>query len=208
MAITDIIHQVRNDSIADLICLDTIKTEADKEKYNRNGYLIGYTADEFKKSFPALDTSKIYFCNGFDKTFYYDKEKFILFNTFLYDKQYMYPAGSGNLEEDVVNMVGSFDKISNAMIYRRIMFNLNDRMRMEYLNLLLDNNKTADLYEVFMDYYKMTDFGCGSVKHDNMRKLVLQKSKAEKEETAELTKDLPDEVILYRGEGDKSTPTE
>ena len=207
MGIIDTIHRVKNDSISDLLCLENIKTEADKEKYNNDGYLIGYTADEFKQAYPSLDTSKIHFCSGFDKTFYFDREKFILFNIFLFGDKYVSPIGNGSLEDDVMKLVNDIESKSGDGIYRSAILHLNDRMRMEYLNLLLENDKTQDIYEIFMDFYKMSDFGCGSVSHDNMRKLVSLKSAAEKAETAELIRDLPDEVILYRGEGDKSTPT-
>lgn len=208
MGITDTIHWVKNDSISDLICLDSIKTEADKERYNNDGYLIGYTAEEFKQTYPALDTSKIHFCNGFDKTFYFDRDKYILFNIHLFKNQYVSLFGTGSLEDDVLKIKNDFERRSGDEIYRMAVLHLNDRMRMEYLNLLLENNKTQGIYEIFMDYYKLSDFGCGSVSSDNMRKLAALKSETEKAATAELIKDLPDDVVLYRGEGNKSTPTD
>lgn len=82
-------EKIRNDlrlptyprNIDDMICLDDIKTHEDVKNVNEMGYYrVHFTADEFKKTFPELDTSKVYTDNLdiLPHLVYYDEDKFAM----------------------------------------------------------------------------------------------------------------------------------
>lgn len=82
-------EKIRNDlrlptyplNIDEMICLDDIRTHDDVKKVNEMGYLrIHFTADEFKKRFPELDTKKVFTdnLNTLPHLVYYDEDKFAM----------------------------------------------------------------------------------------------------------------------------------
>ena len=206
-SLVDIRYKVRNDSIADLIGIENIQTTADIEKYRDEGYVIGYTISEFKEKFPLIDATKIFFCpNELSPTYYFDKEKYILFPVHLFGTQSM--SLRDDFETDINNTVKQFVKLTTGNDYSPAYIALNDRMRVEYIKLLLEGGKTEGVYKTFKDFYKSSDYGCNSISHSDMKKLMELKTSEDKEETALLIKELPNDVIVYRGEGDRSSPAE
>lgn len=207
MNIHEILYRVKNDSIYNFVCLDDIKTEKDKENYNNNGYQIGYTVTEFKQAFPKINTANICFCpNSFNPTYYFDKSNYILFPIRLFGTEYLTIKDS--FEEDVLGKIETFKFALKTHDYAGITLALNDKIRMEYFNLLLEGNKTVGIYQMFLHFYPLSDYGCSSISSQNMRKLMALKSSMEKLETAKRIKDLPSEVVIFRGEGEKSAPTD
>lgn len=65
---------VKSDSIDDLIKASEVKTREDIVRLQSKDYSIGFTFDELKKVFPKKITDNLFYNNGFDKTFYYDKK--------------------------------------------------------------------------------------------------------------------------------------
>lgn len=65
---------------------------------------------------------------------------------------------------------------------------------------------STELYDLFMDYYKLTDYGFKNLNEADIRKVLSGKSEEQKKKTAEKLRKFPDTVTVYRGEGSKSTP--
>lgn len=66
-----------HDYIDDMLCLDDIVTDDDIQNAKNNGFTqVNFTAAQFKKRFPLLETSKVFFnLTILHQTIYYDKEK-------------------------------------------------------------------------------------------------------------------------------------
>lgn len=99
MSISDIFYECRADNIKNFIPATQIKTQEDIDEYNAKGYAIGYTADEFAKTFP----DKVFYNNGFNKTYYYDASQFILFVIHMYGRQVL--SFDNNFQEEILKTI-------------------------------------------------------------------------------------------------------
>ena len=209
MDLSEVFHLSRNSSIHDLIPLTQIKSTCDIVAHSKNDYLIGYTVDEFTKTYPSIDPAKIFFSCGLTKTFYFDKVRHILFPIHLYGTEFL-SAGGDTLESIVNKMVSDFDYRVQRRDYSIIIVGLDDRMRMEYFNMLIDDGVTEEVYKYFIEAYLQSDCGCDAVSHENMLKVLQTRTEDEKKAAAENVQTnlacYEREVSIYRGQGSRSTP--
>lgn len=70
------------------------------------------------------------------------------------------------------------------------------------------SNPDEDLYSLFLDLYRTSDFGFSALKEDDLQKVFAGKSQKQKQDTEKKLSSLPDVVTIYRGEGSESTPYE
>jgi hypothetical protein len=70
------------------------------------------------------------------------------------------------------------------------------------------SNPGEDLYVLFLDLYRTSDFGFSSLSENGLQKVFAGKSQKQKQDTEKKLSSLPDVVTIYRGEGSKSTPYE
>ena len=201
----DIASFFGNQTMASFIPLTDIKTQGDAEHYFTKGYLGVCTFGNFQKAFPDVDATKIYFCCGGVSAYYFDKENLILFPVWVAGTEFVGPPDK-TLKEMIDNGIAFFEESNAEGNYSDGMFALDNRIRMEYLNLLLDSGKTVGMYQSFLDYYSSSDFGCDAISPENMEKLLSLKSEKEVKATQNALKEFPEVVTIYRGEGDKSTP--
>ncbi|MDO4563330.1 MAG: HD domain-containing protein [Clostridia bacterium] len=193
---------VKNDTMKALVCSSEVKTEEDIKSLNRKGYNIGFVSDELKKMFPSIDTNKIFYNNGYDKVFYYDKEKLIIFPIQLVGKTSIYPLDELMLK--TMERAIMFEREAKEGKYDHILISLQDRMRMELLEKLISENKIPDPYTLFITFYVTADYGCSALSKETLRKLADSKSEADKRNTAASMSELPQTITVYRGEGDES----
>lgn len=194
---------VKSDSIKNLIKASEIKTSEDIKRLETSGYMIGFTYDELKDVFTDEVADKLYYNNGFNKTFYYDKDKFVLFSVQLYGKQAVLPFDKMTASiSKTLEMIE--ENIENGDYFHSLMV-LNDKMRMEMLNLLVENGKVENGYALFKNFYQTSDYGCSEITNDTMRKLYSMKTQEQIAETEKCLSKFPDKVTVYRGEGDRSS---
>ena len=207
MSFGDIIAHVQNDSIKSFVPLSDLQTKKDIKKYISEGYIVGYTYIEFKSAYPEIDADKIFFCKGFNPTYYFDRDNLILFFIPLYGTQAV-TVNNAPLSNHVKECIDMFKEELNRGNYDVGCMALSGRMRMEYLNLCLDSGLTKGMYESFLNYYTLSDYGCDAISPENMEKLVSIKPASYKTKTTKALRHLPDVITVYRGEGELSTPTE
>ena len=95
----------------------------------------------------------------------------------------------------------------NVKRIRSYLFSLEDSFRVSVLSQYIKNAEpSTELYDLFMDYYKLTDYGFKNLYDADIRKVLSGKSEEQKKKTAEKLQKFPDTVTVYRGEGSKSTP--
>lgn len=203
MNTSEFVVYAKSDSIKNLIWASKVKSQSDIEALNKDEYAIGFTYDELKRIFSEKIAEKICYNNGLDKTFYFDKEKYILFRVNLVEKQTF-----GTYEElsmDIMKIAAQLENERKTRDYFPNLMLLNDRMRMEMLDILVENDELNKPYDAFLNFYQSSDYGCSEMSLESIKKIVESKSEEQRQTTAEKIDNLPDKVIVYRGEGEKSS---
>lgn len=207
MTESDLIHSINSYSMADFLPLTEMKTVFDVSSANNNGYSIGYTVAKFHKKYPQIPADKVFFAKGINPTFYYDRDKLILFPIQLYGREEL--TGSGQLEVQVLKQVAMMEQRINNSDYRCLtQFVPSDRMRIELLALIAKemSDRVDTLYELFVGAYQSSSFGFEMLSDEAIDNIFAAKTSKQKEKTMQKLAGLPDKITVYRGAGDKSTP--
>jgi len=202
MMLSEVFYECRADSIKNFIPATQIKTEQDIEEYNAKGYCIGYTADKFVETFPKIPINKIFYNNGFNKTYYYDASKYIVFIV------RMYGCETFSSHEDFQNEILRGIKICEEAFIKKEYFKLiawqNDIIKFELFTSLISSVDIPNAYELFLDIYFNSDYGFNLLNKELIKKVSKYKTDDDKKKTAEKLSFYDDEIVIYRGEGEKS----
>lgn len=199
---SELMSFVKSDSIKNLVSAKEVQTETDIKQYKDKGYNIGFVYDTLKQILPEKVAENIYYNKGIEQTYYYDKDKYVLFPVSIYGKSAFKPFEEIGVE--VMERAIIYEKDTANGEFYPLLISLNDKMRMEILNRLVAEEKTDKAYELFKSFYPMSDFGCSEIKLSSVCKIAEYKSDEEKNETKEALKGYPDVIKIYRGTGDKS----
>lgn len=71
MTIGDILIQTNQASLDTMLPLTAVQTSADIERYYKEGYSVGLTANEFAKKYPRLPVDRIYAAHNMLAPLYY-----------------------------------------------------------------------------------------------------------------------------------------
>lgn len=193
------------DSFSSIIPLTSLQTHADVQAAREKNIDAMLTESEFREKFPGVDCAKIYFGNILSSsTYYWDPDTMVIFPVPIIQGE-LFSTSKASLADSINHMVRKTMKQIQKNDYRFIVVALNDRMRSEYLKMLIDKDVPC-IYELFKMIYPMCDFGCSALGIEGMQKLVSRKTEKESAETMEHIKDLPEVITVYRGEGSASAP--
>jgi len=203
--VSDIMLSARNaDSFSTIVQLSTVKTKADVDAALERGISVGITADEFKEKYPGVDPERIYIGNALSGTYYWEPETMVIFPITLINGEYL-ALGNVTLQEHIKKAKAAILEHIEENDYKFIATALNDRMRMEYLKMLIDKD-VPDIYKLFAIIYPLSDYGCSSLGRDGIDKLLSRKTDAQKAATEAFIQTLPPVVTVYRGTGSESSP--
>lgn len=214
MTIGDILIQTNQASLDTMFPLTAVQTNADIERYYKEGYSIGITATEFAKKYPRLPITRIYAARNMLAPLYYcelDNPAIpIVLSLNIYGDKRLAVNGESDekFQQRVLDMA---EKISsgNVPFIRGYLFSLEDSLRVSVLSKYIELSSPGEnLYALFLDFYRTSDFGFSALKEDNLQKVFSGKSQKQKQNTEKKLSSLPDVVTIYRGEGSKSTPYE
>lgn len=214
MTVGDILVSINQASLETMLPLTAVQTSADIERYYKEGYSIGITATEFAKKYPRLPVDKIYAAHNMLAPLYYCEldsttVPIVLSLNIYGDKRLA--VNSESDEKFQQRVLGAAENIStgNAPFIRSYLFSLEDSLRVSVLSRYIElSNPDEDLYSLFLDLYRTSDFGFSALKEDDLQKVFAGKSQKQKQDTIKRLSSLPDVVTIYRGEGSKSTPYE
>lgn len=71
MTVGDILVSVNQASLETMLPLTAVQTSADIERYYKEGYSVGLTANEFAKKYPRLPVDRIYAAHNMLAPLYY-----------------------------------------------------------------------------------------------------------------------------------------
>ena len=214
MTIGDILIQTNQASLDTMLPLTVVQTSADIERYYKEGYNVGMTASDFAKKYPRLPIERICAAHNMLAPLYYcELDNLIVpivLSLNIYGGKRL--AMNGELDEKFQQRVlDTAEKISSGNIpfIRSYLFSLEDSLRVSVLSKYIElSNPGEDLYVLFLDLYRTSDFGFSSLSENGLQKVFAGKSQKQKQDTEKKLSSLPDVVTIYRGEGSKSTPYE
>lgn len=198
MTVNDIVLQ-NNKGLDSLVCQTEIRTQEDKQ---REGYQISFTEGEFQTLFPNIDPSCIFYSPVLSVPALYFNQK-----TFAAAQFPAWAAMSQSGSDWSAHWTSCFCEIvehaeKNAAMgnYSRSAAEFPDRMRLEYMNQLLNSGRHIDqLYQMVIHLMNCPDYGFDSIPQQTMQKVLASKTEADWRLTEDALKDLPDPVPIYRG---------
>ena len=214
MTVGDILVSINQASLETMLPLTAVQTSADIERYYKEGYSVGLTANEFAKKYPRLPVDRIYAAHNMLAPLYYCEldsttVPIVLSLNIYGDKRLAVNSESDEkFQQRILDMA---EKISsgNAPFIRSYLFSLGDSLRVSVLSKYIELSSPGEnLYALFLDFYRTSDFGFSALKEENLQKVFSGKSQKQKQNTEKKLSSLPDIVTIYRGEGSKSTPYE
>ena len=207
MTVGDILVSINQASLDTMLPLTAVQTSADIERYYKEGYSIGITATEFAKKYPRLPVGKIYAAHNMLAPLYYCEfdsttVPIVLSLNIYGDKRLA--VNSESDEKFQQRVLGAAENIStgNAPFIRSYLFSLEDSLRVSVLSRYIElSNPDEDLYSLFLDLYRTSDFGFSALEEDDLQKVFAGKSQKQKQDTIKRLSSLPDTVTVYRGKG-------
>lgn len=193
-----------------LLPLSAIRTESDKTRYEKKGYLIGYTYDEWPEKYPQIPRDNVYYVCGLNVgTVYYDKKNVVYLDLRIYGREMLSLGGTENYEETMLRAIHKQEEHSRKGEYGHLFLAMPDGIRMDAMNHLLDlEGPTERFYGNFMAQYATSNFLCKNISKRVLNALGKSKSDKQKAATQErlelLYGDKP-VITVYRGEADGST---
>lgn len=212
MTIGDILVNTNRANLNNLLPLSEVKTKKDFAKFKKKGYTVGMTAGEFQEKYPLLPIENIYASYNILSSLYYCEPQNptipIVLNLQIYgDKRLSVANESDEAFQNRILSIAKAISEGNVKRIRSYLFSLEDSFRVSVLSQYIKNAEPSpELYNLFMDYYKSTDYGFQNLSEADIRKVLSGKSEEQKKKTAEKLRKFPDTVTVYRGEGSKSTP--
>ena len=145
---------------------------------------------------------------GIDKEYIYEDESKII-NKYMYISGFIFIELFDISEEffefmQINKMIAERKKYIERMFKERnfggILAMIPKPYRMDYYELLYKFMDNKERYELFIDVYSSMEYGFNQIDKDFLKEVLsLNPNKSY---------DFPNEVTIYRGEGDKSTPIE
>lgn len=206
MEIPELIQLINNESLDDFIPLRDVENEDKRQAYQNflaaEYYHFPYSYESFQTAYPNINADWVYCNKGLSPLYYWEDEADILLKIPV-ELEGMY--STKEIEEMVVKEITHLRKQIEVQDYSHIFFTLNGKMKAEYLDYILEQNKPVkNLYQMFHSVYVSTDYGASVISKENIRKAISAMTEEEKKELIEAKGKLPEKVRIYRGEGSAS----
>lgn len=206
MRIDEVLGKLYSFSSEQLIPLTSILSEEDKHK---EGYIIGFTLNEWENEFPSISTKNIFYGPWLSVTgmVYFDKEKYIWLNIPVVGTQTIIGSKS-ELAQSLKDNIQRQEELYQKKDYVQLFVGMPEALRMELICKMPQTMEEPSLfYNLFKIFYPAsTCFTNGFPKQLGMQ-LLESKSAEQIKETREKIKNLArkdGKIIVYRGVADKS----
>lgn len=200
-------------SLDDIICLQDITSEQQLKKLQSEGYQTTYTRQTWEQAYPGIPAKNIYCLPSRivpADLMYMDFDHYIFFHTRIYGEEFLSLNGI-DFPDAAQKQIEQGLKDYQDRKYLKLLYPIcsenSGNMVLQILQHMLEREKpSASLYDAFLSLYSFVDYGASSLSNEAMQKLASCKSKAQKTKTQKAIAQLPEEIIVYRGEGSESTP--
>lgn len=191
-----------------LLCQTEIKTEADINNYQAEGYYAVYwTAETFLEKF-GVDPEKVFYTKSLGvSSLYFNRNTLaamplnLEFLQLEKDGTQKYISGLHRAIKDREQAVASDN-------YTMSIDTLAPSMRMDYFRMLIEKRGTdfPGLYSLFISTYKYSDYGFKNFDSQLFSDILKAKTPGDDEKTSKQIENLPEVINVYRGGNSASTP--
>lgn len=200
MNIDELLLNINDASFDDVICQLDIQTEEDKIDYQARGYSVQLTEDEFREHFDGVDPKHVHYSTSMSLGCFYFNHDTLAICPFHIE---MFLGGtSGHFKiEDCYRAFSSCEKEVAAGNFRRSLFNLPDRMRLEYFGKLFEKfgKDIPNLYQTFFEAYVESDYGFNGIDKELLGAILDSKTDEDCAKTNAAIQHLPETITIYRG---------
>lgn len=200
MNMDELLLSINDSTFEDIVCQTDVQTEADKTEYQNRGYSVVLTESEFREKFCGVDPKCVFYSTSMSlSSFYFNTETLAICPFHI---ELFLNGVSGHFKiEDCYRAFASCEKEVADGNYRRSLFNLPDRMRLEYFGKLYQKfgRNIPNLYRLFFETYTESDYGFNGLDKELMSAILDSKTDEDREKTAKAVSALPDVVTIYRG---------
>ena len=191
-------------SLTELVPLTKILSQHDIHSFNNKGYFLGITLSEFKERFKNINPENIYFgpsltTNG---AIYIDRDKFIWIELCLFGNKVLKSLADESDEDVLLKQINAVKKYYDEKMYNNLLFICPSALRLELLKEMLNSNILENPYDLFIETYIHMEYGFDKINIDLLENVLNKRNHKEMQDFKERIKDLPEEVTVYRGEGD------
>ena len=183
MTVGDILVSINQASLETMLPLTAVQTSADIERYYKEGYSVGLTANEFAKKYPRLPVDRIYAAHNMLAPLYYcelDSTTVpIVLSLNIYGDKRLAVNGESDekFQQRVLDMA---EKISsgNVPFIRGHLFSLEDSLRVSVLSKYIELSSPGEnLYALFWTSIVPVILGSRLSKRKTFRKSFLESLK-------------------------------
>ena len=197
-------------ALENMLSLERVETEKDLKAAKENGYFVDFTKESWAKRFPFIPADKVFFYRGLPiGALYYDAKHYIVLELPVYGNEVLTVNGEDFEQTFKKSVESSMELYKNKQWSRLLQRGFSEasggRLIPVILNILHNEEPSGELYSLFLNYYTSCDSGASFLKENDIDKLLVCKTAAQKQKTSEAMKDLPDEITVYRGVGSEST---
>lgn len=212
MTVNDIIRESNTIKLSDFVCLTSVQTQEDVKKLSEQGYDVGFTQPEWEKEY-SLPAEKIFYAKSFYSSVYYvdyDNASYpLVFPLQIFGRQRLSPIPSETSEEfceSIRKRITTFSNLHDSAL-ATYFYNLGGYLAIDVLQEYVRRNEpSAEMFNIFSSVYELIDFGCGRFTHEEMEKVISGMDNTTKKKHSKILRKFPDEVTIYRGEAEASTP--
>lgn len=206
--ISDILLQNGTASLKGFYPLTEVKTKTDKKSLVAKGYAPGYTVFEWPYHLPA---DKIYYNRQlFPCTYYYNPDNAaipIALNLNIYGTQRLLTIKDDNeFCTYILDYAESLKYPGKKNIFSYLLAQddvLLSELLAEYIQR---SDPSPDLYDLFLSFYTIIDYGAGAYDATLLQKLFSGRSDEQIQAVSAALSDFPEIISIYRGEVEGSTP--
>lgn len=199
-------------NIEDMICLADVVTEEQRLAWNQEKYEISYTKSSWEQTYPTIPAKFIYYpkkCLFSSDALYIDLDHYTIFHTGLYGTNFLFPGE--NDFEMIMNKIISekLKQYKEKKYYALISPILSEgtgNTALYVLNKILEQEiPCPELYDLFLNVYTSTDTGVQKLSQLALSNLWKCQSEEQRAEVLDELSKYPEELTIYRGEGNAST---
>lgn len=207
MTLDDIYYNISEATFSALVCQADIRTKAELKKFQKKGYMVNLTADQFTQTFPLLPIDKIYYSPSLTQISLYFNSDSLAAVPILIPHLFLVPPTERKEKQEKYLEAIEKEEIKVAKgDYRGSLRMFTNAMCLEHLEMVVKRVDFQNLYSEFFRIYRKETFGFSVVSPEFMQHILEKKTDKDKEQTAAALRNLPDTITIFRGGNTFSVP--
>jgi uncharacterized protein len=185
-------------SMNDFVAVLSITTKTAARELIQRGYGHVEPLKVLNQIVEGVDVSKLFYSTSCTASiFYFDKAKLLLLPYYGINM----PLSAFDANAEFKKTIAQAEKEAAEGTFAHLLSSLSGRLQSEYLQLLIesDANPMADLYSCFVRICANNSTVSAILTDDDIHKLLLVKSEAQRKRTAEKKEPLPELITVYKG---------